>query len=250
MLVLAGTGVHDAKDMSLKALEVVAEADSVYVEMYTSIPASSLREIEGVVGRKVKVLERSDLEENSRKIIEEARRKKVVILVPGDPMVATTHSALRLEAEKAGVETEVVHGSSISSAVCITGLQFYRFGKTATVSYPAGSRVSTYPVDVVRQNWGINAHTLLLLDLNPRPMRVGEAVDLLFQAGMENWFGVAIADVGGKNEMMCDRLDRLRSFESEGLHSLIILARTLHFMEFECLKAFANAPDELEEIVE
>jgi len=250
MLIFAGIGIHDARDISLKALEVVAEADTVYVEMYTSIPASSLREIEEVVGRNVKVLERSDLEENSGKIIEEARKRKVVILVPGDPMVATTHSALKLEAEKAGVKTEIVHGSSISSAICITGLQFYRFGKTATVSYPAGSVVSTYPVDVVRQNWSVNAHTLLLLDLNPKPMRVGEAVDLLFKAGMENWFGVAIADVGGKNEMMCDRLSRLKNFEGEGLHSLVVLARTLHFMEFECLKAFANAPDELEEIVE
>ncbi len=247
MLVLAGMGVHDCMDTSLKAVEACKKADAVYAELYTS-RIEDFDRLKGVIGREIKILERSDLEEGAKRLIEEARDRDVVLLVPGDPMVATTHSALRLEAEKAGVRVKVIHGSSIASAICVTGLQFYRFGKTATVSWPLGSRVSRYPVDVIRQNWSVNAHTLLLLDLNP-PMRVPDAVDLLFKAGMEDWFAVALSDAGGENEMRCDRLSRLKDFRGEGLHSLAVLARTLHFMEYEYLRVFADAPKELEEIV-
>jgi len=250
MLTLAGIGVHDAEDISIKTLNAVKTADVVYAEMYTSIPSSGLEELEKIVGRKIKLLSRKEMEDCAENIVKESIDRNVLILIPGDPMVATTHSALLLEAKKAGVRTRVIHSSSISSAVCVTGLHFYRFGKTATVSYPLGSVVSSHPVNVVRQNWSINAHTLLLLDLNPKPMKVAKAVDLLFQAGMDDWFAVAIGDIGGNNDMQCDRLSKLKNFRSDGLHSLIVLARTLHFMEFECLRAFADAPEELESIVE
>ena len=248
MLILAGIGVHDCMDISLKAVEECRKADVVYAELYTS-KVEGFERLKEIIGRDVTVLERGDIEERADKIIEEAERRNVVLLTPGDPMVATTHSALRLEAEKRGVGVKVVHASSIASAVCVTGLQFYRFGRTATVSWPLGSTVSRYPVDVVNQNWKINAHTLLLLDLNP-PMKVPDAVELLFRAGMEDWFAVALSDAGGKNEMKCSRLSGLKDFDGEGLHSLIVLARTLHFMEYECLRVFACAPEELEGIVE
>jgi len=248
LLTLAGIGIHDVMDMSLKALEACRRADAVYAEAYTS-RVEGMDRLEEILGREVKFLSRSDLEENAKKIVEEAAKRDVVILVPGDPMVATTHSSLKLEAEKAGVKVRVIHGSSISSAVCVTGLQFYRFGKTATVSWPLGSVVSSYPVNVVRSNWSINAHTLLLLDLNPE-MKVPEAIELLFKAGMEDWYAVAISDAGGNVKMKCDMLSKLRDFSGKGLHSLVILARTLHFIEAECLKTFADAPDSLDEIVE
>ncbi len=249
MLIIAGMGVHDVKDMSIKAFESAKTADRVYVEFYTSIPNSKLEDIEKTLGRRVYLLNRSDLEENSEKIIKEAKIKDIVILVPGDPMVATTHSTLKLEAKKLGVDVRVIHSSSISSAVCVTGLQFYRFGKTATVSYPYSGIISKYPVDVVKQNWKINAHTLLLLDLHPKPMRIPEAIDYLFKAGMEDWYAVALGDVGGSNYMKCDMLSKLRDFNPPGLHSLIVLARTLHIVEYECLIEFASAPKEIKEIV-
>ncbi len=246
MLIVAGMGVHDVKDVPLKTIEAAEKADLVYAEFYTSLLTSSLKDLERVIGRNIELLERSDLEENSGWLIEKAREKDVLILVPGDPMIATTHSALILEAKKAGVNVRIIHASSITSAVCITGLQFYRFGRTATVSY----RVSRYPVDVVEQNWKINAHTLLLLDLHPEPMRVPKAIDCLFKAGMENWFAVALADAGGENYMKCDKLDRLRDFNFPGLHSLVVIAKTLHVVEYEYLREFASAPKELESIVD
>ena len=133
MLTFVGLGLWDERDVSFKGYEVVKRADKVYVEFYTSIlMGTSIKKLSSFFGKEIKLLERKDLEEESWKIVEEALKLNVVILTPGDPMVATTHSALKLEAEKKGVKTSIIHGASIVSAVCgLTGLHNYRFGKSA-----------------------------------------------------------------------------------------------------------------------
>ncbi len=250
MITFVGIGLWDIRDISARGLDAVKEADEVYVEFYTSRISSTIDEIEEFLGVEIKVLDRSDLEEKSYKLVERAKAKKIVILTPGDPMVATTHSALRLEAEKAGVKTKIIHGASIMSAVCgITGLHSYRFGKSATVSW----HPSRVPVDIVEMNRGIDAHTLLLLDLNPEPMLIDEAVDRLTEIEPEvgEYFAVGIARAGSDDEVVkCERLKRLKNYDFGGpLHAIVVLARTLHFMEYECLLEFASAPDELREVV-
>ncbi len=250
MITFVGMGLWDVSDISVKGINAVREADEVYVEFYTSKIASTLDEITAFLEVDVKVLERSDLEENSRKLVERGRDRKVVVLVPGDPMVATTHSALRLEAERMGVKTRVIHGASIVSAVCgLTGLHSYRFGKSATVSW----HPSRVPVDVVENNRKIDAHTLLLLDLNPRPMLINEAIDRLMKINPKTgeYFAVGIARAGSDNEIVkCDKLKKLREHDfGDPLHAIVVLAETLHFMEYECLMEFASAPEELREVV-
>ncbi len=255
MLLLVGLGLWDERDISCRGLEIVRRADEVYVEFYTSkLLGTDLRRMEEFFGRRIEELERSDLEENCGWIIDRARERDVVVLVPGDPSIATTHSALMLEAVKRGVEVRVVHSSSIINAVCgLTGLHNYRFGKSATVSYPYAGRVSKTPINVIKQNLSIDAHTILFLDLHPEPMTVPKAIEILEEAdeSVLDLFGVGIARAGSdRPSVKCDRLERLKEFDfGEPLHVLVVLAKTLHFMEFECLKRFASAPDELEELV-
>ncbi len=250
MITFVGMGLWDVRDIPVKGLDAVKAADEVYVEFYTSRISSTIEEIKKFLGVEVGVLERSDLEENSHRLIERARNRDVVVLVPGDPMVATTHSALRLEAERAGVRTRIIHGASIISAVCgITGLHSYRFGKSATVSW----HPSRVPIDVIEENRKIDAHTLLLLDLNPEPMLIGDAVDRLrkIEPKVGEYFAVGIARAGSDREAVkCDRLENLKTHDfGEPLHTIVVLARTLHFMEYECLLEFASAPKELKEVV-
>jgi len=250
MLTFIGLGLWDVKSISVKGYEAVKEADEVYVEFYTSKLSSSIDEMEEFFGREIVELERSDLEENSQRLIERAKEKNVVLLVPGDPMVATTHSALRLEAERRGVRTRIIHGASIISAVCgLTGLHNYRFGKSATVSWHR----SETPVRVVNANRSIDAHTLLFLDLHPEPMKIMEAVDLLISVDdtLKDFYAVGLARAGGEDPVVkCDKLEALKDIDfGEPLHVMVILARTLHFMEFECLREFADAPPELERLV-
>lgn len=251
MLIFIGMGLWDERDVSCKGLEIARKADEVYIEFYTSkLMGTSLERIEEFLGRNVVEVGRSDLEENCRWILERAREKDIAILVPGDPMIATTHSALRLEAEKMGVKTRVINAGSIVNAVCgLTGLHNYKFGKSATVSWMK----SRTPIDVINQNLSINAHTLLFLDLHPKPMKINEAVEILMDVDKDvgNLFAVGIARAGSDEPIVkCDRLKRLRYFDfGEPLHTIVVLAK-LHFMEYECLRLFANAPKELEEIVE
>ncbi len=250
MLTFVGLGLWDVRDVSVKGLEAVRKADEVYVEFYTSRLSSNIEELEKFFGRKIKELQRSDLEENSWKLIEKAKDKDVVVLVPGDPMVATTHSAIRLEAERKGVRTKIIHGASIVSSVCgLTGLHNYRFGKSATVSwYP-----SKTPIDVIRANMKIDAHTLLFLDLHPEPMRIGQAIKQLMNidVAIGELFGVGVARAGSEEAVVkCDLIKRLKDFDfGEPLHVMIVIAKTLHFMEYECLREFADAPKELEKLV-
>ncbi len=250
MLVFIGMGLWDEKDITCKGLEIAREADEVYIEFYTSkLMGTNLDKIKRFIGREIKVLERSDLEENSRWLIEKAKDKTVAILTPGDPMIATTHSALRLEAEKKGIKTKIINAGSIINAVCsLTGLHNYKFGKSATISWMK----SKTPLDVIMQNLSINAHTLLFLDLHPKPMTIRDAVDILMETGdVGELFAVGIARAGSDDPVVkCDRMKKLKDYDfGDPLHVMVVLAK-LHFMEFECLKEFAKAPDELEEIVE
>lgn len=250
MLTFVGLGLWDVKDISIKGLEAVKEADEVYVEFYTSKLVSRVEEMEEFFGKSVVELNRSDLEENSFKLVERAKEKNVVLLVPGDPMVATTHSAIRLEAERSGVKTRIIHGASIISAVCgLTGLHNYRFGKSATVSWHR----SRTPIEIVKANRSIDAHTLLFLDLHPEPMTIKQAVEHIIAEDeqMKDLYAVGIARAGSEETVVkCDKLENLRNVDfGKPLHVMVVLARTLHFMEFECLREFADAPPELERMV-
>ncbi|MCS7121844.1 MAG: diphthine synthase [Archaeoglobaceae archaeon] len=248
MLIFIGLGLWDIKDISLRGLEVAKRAEKVYVEFYTSLFFSSVDEISKILGKEVEVLKRSDLEENCRVILEEAKNKDVAILVPGDPMVATTHTALRVEAKKIGVESKIIHSSSIISAICgITGLQSYKFGKSATVSWTK----SRAPVDVIFANRSINAHTLLLLDLHPA-MKISDAIEKLQEVdeNLSKMYAVGVARVGYDNLVLCNKMEELKKYDfGSPPHCLVVLSPKLHVVECEYLRIFANAPDEIERFV-
>jgi diphthine synthase len=252
MLIFIGMGLWDERDISLKGLQLAKEADEVFIEFYTSkLMGTNLKKIEEILEREIKVLERSDLEENSRIIVERAAEKDIAVLVPGDPLIATTHSAIKLEAANLGVEVKVVHNASIITAICgLTGLHNYRFGKSASISYPHG-KISKAPLDVIRDNLSINAHTLLFLDLHPEPMRINQAIELLQMVDeegiLENCYAVGVARAGSESPFVkCGKLKVLKKVDfGKPLHTLIILSEKIHITEYEFLREFADAPGEL-----
>jgi len=249
VLTLVGLGLHDYKDITLRGLEAVRDAEEVYLDTYTSKISCSLEDLQEFFGKEIREAKRSDLEEGSRKIIEMAKEKKVAILVPGDPTIATTHVSLLLEAKRSGVKTMVINNASIINAICsLTGLQNYRFGRSATVSWHRSKAF----IDTIKANLSIDAHTLLFLDLNP-PMTIKEAVEriLSLESSFAEHFAVGIARAGSENAVVkCDELEKMRYFDfGDPLHTLVILARRIHVMEYECLRYFASAPEGLKEWV-
>ena len=137
MFYLVGLGLFDEMDMSLKALECLKNVDKIYAEFFTSrLFGSSFESIEELIGAKIEVLVRNEVEEES-KFLEEAKIMDVALITGGDPLIATTHSEFLVECKQKGIDYEVIHGSSIlSSAPAISGLQAYKFGKVTTIPFP------------------------------------------------------------------------------------------------------------------
>lgn len=167
MLTLIGLGLFSEKDITLRGLDVAKQADRVYVELYTSKWHGKIENLEKMIGKKIDILKRKDLEESSGKIIEEAKDSNVVIFVQGDPMIATTHIALVQQAKKQGIKTRIVHNASIISAVGEVGLHIYRYGPSVTIPFPEKTKgkppESVY--EVIKMNKSRGLHTLCLLDV-------------------------------------------------------------------------------------
>lgn len=257
-LVFIGLGLNDEKGISLKGLEETKTADTAFLELYTSqLPDFSLKNLTALTGKQIRMVTRRDLEEeNGAVILKAAEKGKTVLLVPGDPFVATTHVALRIEAEKRSVKTRIVHAASILSAIVgLSGLHNYKFGKTVTVPFPENS--SETPYNVIAQNKKLGLHTLCLLDLKvdeKRFLSVKEALVMLMEIEQKkrkrvvtpNTLAVGVARVGSdKPALKADYVERLLRFDfGEPPHSLIFVGQ-MHFMEAEALVAFAAAPAEL-----
>jgi diphthine synthase len=182
-----GLGLYDEKDISVKGLEVVRKAGRVFMEDYTSMLAGTNRErMEEFYGRKIELLDRKAVEDGSV-ILDSARETDVVLLVVGDALTATTHDSLRLEALRSGIDVNIIHGASISTAVSLLGLQSYRFGRTTTLVFPEENYCPTSPYEIIGSNRESGLHSLVLLDIRAdedRYMTIHDALDVL--AELEN----------------------------------------------------------------
>ena len=263
-IVFVGLGLHDEMGISLRGFEETKTADSVFVELYTSfMPHFSLRRFEKISGKQLQVVSRKELEEeNGKAILRAAETGKAVLLVPGDPLIATTHVALRMQAEKIGMKTRVVHGASILSAVIgLSGLHNYKFGKTVTIPFPTET-LSETPYEVIAQNRKLGLHTLCLLDIEveeKRYMKIREGLDLLLKIEKNrrekiitmDTLVVGIARAGSSNPIVkAGFLKVLLSHDfGEPPHS-IVFPDMLHFMETKALITLAGAPKNLREVVE
>ncbi len=187
MLVLIGLGLWNEKDITLRGLEEAKSSDVVFLEKYTSkLMGSNKEKLEDLIGKKIQFADRNFLE--SGEVIATARNNKVALLVAGDPMVATTHSQLILDAEKQGVKTRVIHNASIYSAVAETGLQIYKFGRSATITFWQGDYKPTSWFDIYLENKERGLHTLFFLDLNldeGKMMSAKEGLEKLIEIGKE-----------------------------------------------------------------
>src|SRR2546427_288788 len=93
-----GLGLDSERGITLEGLDAARNASSVFAEFYTNLmPNLDLANLEQLVGKKVTVLNRQDIEDSHGKdVLLAAKEGDVTVLVPGDPMVATTHVALGL----------------------------------------------------------------------------------------------------------------------------------------------------------
>ncbi|GIX65377.1 diphthine synthase, putative [Babesia caballi] len=197
-LTLVGLGLGAAEDITIRGLKAVQDADVVLLEIYTSaLIDSSLEQLATFLGKSVREADRISVEEQADDILSEAREKRVVLLVAGDPLShacmkmhrhgppislvagrgelsrhATTHCDLCLRAEQAGVSVEVIHNASIINAIGRTGLQLYRFGEVVSIPFFEKNWTPDSFYDKIVQNRRANLHTLCLLDIKVKERSV------------------------------------------------------------------------------
>lgn len=186
-LVLIGMGPGGIAGMTRDAIQAATNADHRRYEAYTALwSAEDLEVLENEIGKIERVM-RPEVEE-PLELLQLAKNEVVALLVVGDPLQATTHVDLQLQAIDAGIECSVIHGVSITGLVTgAIGLSNYRFGRQTTLTYPYGGWVATSPLEVIALNRKQGLHTLALLDLDPtgegtggqrpmQPLDAGQAI--------------------------------------------------------------------------
>lgn len=184
---LIGIGPGTVYSMTTEAISAAKSADFRRYEAYTALwPDEELSQLEQLVGPIERVM-RPEIE-NPEEILGLAKNHVVAVLIVGDPLQATTHVDLQLQANENGIECEVIHGISITNLVTgAIGLSNYKFGRQTTLTYPYSGWIATSPLEVIAVNRGMGLHTLALLDLDPtgagtgeqRPMQPVDAVESL-----------------------------------------------------------------------
>jgi diphthine synthase len=244
MLTLIGSGLFDEKDITIRGIEEAKKVDKAYIELYTSKWFGNLKNLEKTIGKKIIELTRSDLEENSQKILEEAEKSNIVIFVLGDPLVATTHSSLILEAKKKKIKVKVIHNASIISAIGETGLHLQKFGPYVTIPFPEKTRgklpESIY--EIIKMNRARGLHTLCLLDIKKdKAMAPKEAIKILID--LENIrkenvikkdLGIIVFSKAGSenSKIIFDTIGNLKNKEID-TPAVLIIPGILHFTEKE-----------------
>lgn len=257
-LIFIGLGLYDNQDISLKGLETLKKADFIFAEFYTAIMAKATIEyIENEVNKQIKILSREQVEDGTE-ILAHARNCTVAFVCQGDPLTATTHIELLLQAKRQNIETHVIHGASVATAVPgLLGLQFYKFGRTTTLAYPQGDYFPESPYDVLVENLRLQLHTLILLDIHAnenRYMTANEGIELLLKINSKrgddlftpNTLACVVARAGSEDVMVsAHHAKKLLTMDfGPPLHTLVIPGK-LHFKEAEALMILANAPENI-----
>lgn len=257
MLLLIGLGL-DTKDLSVRALEELKNADEILLETYTSfIPKSYTSFLQKHAGKKLVFISRQALEDNVKAMVAKAKKAKVAILFPGDPLVATTHSIILDEANSQGIKFKIFHAPSIfSAAIGESGLDFYRFGPTVTIPFWFEKYKPTSFLDAINTNLKNHQHTLLLLDIdqtNKRPMKIEEALEIVKKAQLKNGKSAVqiisiliLANVGRKDQkikyLRVSDVDTKLIKELNGSVLSIIIPSHMSFAEKESLKRIKLNP--------
>lgn len=255
-LTFIGLGLSGAESLTLQGLNIIKEADVIYLEVYTSpLSKSSINSIQELIGKEVKIVGR-DFVEDGRVIIDQAKTQKVVLISIGDPMIATTHMDLRVRAEMSGVKTQVIHNVSILTALPgETGLHAYKFGKIVTMTRSASTPIATV-YQTTYNNLLMGLHTIVLLEydyysnffLKPQDALMNLLKfedDFKQNVFNQDTFIIVASRIGNPNQkLLAGKLNTLLSKDfGEPPHTLIITGE-LHFTEREALKALLKVKDE------
>ncbi|MFX0015201.1 MAG: diphthine synthase [Promethearchaeota archaeon] len=253
-LFFIGIGLLGLQSCTMETFEILRRMDKVYIEKYTNFISEDIPPLLKKVMPDISIVTRRDLEETDHLFLEEIKGRSVALLIPGDPFVATTHNSLRLAALQKGFTCKIVHNASIlTAAISVSGLSAYRFGRTVTCPFP--NNPSEFPYEVIKLNKRIEAHTLVLLDIETITedfLTISEAILYLLELEEKKQEGiftkdslvVGLAKIGSDDQFIsAGKTEKIRAIMWKDIgppQSLIICSDILHFTEKEALKMLWN----------
>jgi diphthine synthase len=263
-MTLAFVGLGLEQSPTLYTIEILKKCDRIFYENYTSPVVnpdlkSILSDSVDPGNKKIEEVGR-EFVEDGRKILDYAKNEKVAIVSSGDPMIATTHQELRTRAIKSGIDTRIVHGSSIFSAVSgELGLSSYSFGKTVTITRTP-MQYTAY--DAIYQNLLRGLHTTVLLEwdqssnffLSPK-----DALSRLVEAEKDLKYGIitnetillSVSELGRGDDddeskkpkiSLCTFSDYSTQDFGAAPITLVVPGK-LHFTEVDALSAITGRPE-------
>ena len=245
---LIGLGLYDEEDISVKGLETAKKCDVTYMEEYTSKLGVDKSKIEELIGKKINLLKREDVEQSDI-LIRNAKEKDVAFLVGGDPLTATTHIDVLIQAKKKGIKTRVIHSSSIYTSICESGLFIYKFGKSCSIPFPTENYNPTSFYETIVDNLSRGLHTVVFLDIHQdenRFMTINEGLKRILEVAKENdnkinedTLAVGFARIGSDNQIIkFGKIKDLINFDFGKPQHILVIPGKLHFIEEEALKFY------------
>jgi len=231
MLYLIGLGLS-LKSLSIEAIESIKKCKKVYLEAYTADIPYTVKELESITKKQIILKSRQEIENEN--IVSESKNSNIALLVYGSPLTATTHISLIIKARKEKVKLKVIHNASIFDAVSESGLQLYKFGKTASLPAWSNNYKPTSFIETIKENKKINAHTLVLVDIG---LEYQKALSQLEEAyPIINAQKIVVCEKLGteKPKIFYGKTDALKKHNISKLFCFIIPAK-LHFIEEEAL---------------
>ncbi len=214
MLYLIGTGLYYLNDLPFRAIEIIKQCDAIFLERYTNLnDISFFEKLEEISGRKIEILEREKIESDF--IIEISAKENIALLVPGDPLAATTHFSLLYECREKRIPFRVLHASSIFSAVGETGLSIYKFGGTTSIPIFTENFHPESFFETIEKNIKCGYHTLVLLEVRDENNFVSpyDAEDILKKIehkkdkNIIDWKNVLVLSRLGSESQIIKKLD-------------------------------------------
>ncbi len=237
MLYIIGLGLNE-KGISKQGMLALEKCHKVYLDGYTSDFPYDLNELR--LGKKIIPLDRKEIESN--RLIKEAKGRRIVLLVYGGPLFATTHMSLVLDAQAQKVGVKIIYSASVFDAIAETGLQLYKFGKIASMPNLNTNPKSDF-MKYVKENQSIKAHSLILIDIG---LSFTDALNQLIVESEEKKIKIDKLVVCSKlgtdeSKSFYNSIDKLKEMNEEiKAPFCFIIPGEMHFLEEEGLGRFKN----------
>jgi len=233
MFYLIGLGLN-LKSISAEALDALVKCDKIYLENYTVDFPYDIKDLKKVIKKEVIELNRENVEKEE--FLNETKKRDIALLVYGDALSATTHISLILKCKKEKIQYKVFHNASVLTAISETGLQLYKFGKTASMpAWKENYKPDSF-MEIVLNNQKIKAHTLILVDIG---LNLADALGELkisaekYNVNLDKI--ILCSQLGVENKVIYAKIDKMPKSIKQPF--CFIIPSGLHFTEKEFLES-------------